>query len=84
MEPLSNREKERQKYYDFTDDFSMVRHPRTGQNLLMEDTDLLNGDTDTPVSQLSEGGQGIMCVKEVIGSMTCDMVWYVRIWCLPR
>ena len=51
----------------------MVRHPSTGQNLLMTGTDLLNGGTDTPVSQLSEAGQGIMCVKEGIGNY--DM-WY--------
>jgi hypothetical protein len=30
----------------------------------MTGTDLLNGVIDTVVSQLSEGGQGIMCVKE--------------------
>jgi hypothetical protein len=43
----------------------MVRHPRTGQNLLMSGTDRLNGDTDTPtVSQRSESGQGILGVTE--------------------
>jgi hypothetical protein len=39
----------------------------------MTGTDLLNGDTDTVESQLSETGQGIMCAKEGIGKY--DM-WY--------
>jgi hypothetical protein len=39
----------------------------------MTGADLLNGGTVTVVSQLSEGGQGIMCVKEDIGKY--DM-WY--------
>ncbi len=51
----------------------MVRHPSTGQNPLMVGDDLLNKDTDTVVSQLSETEQGIMCVKEGIGKY--DM-WY--------
>jgi len=48
----------------------MVRHPNTGQNLLMAGADLLDAPTDTAVSQRSEGGQGIMCAKEGIG------MWY--------
>ncbi len=39
----------------------------------MSGTDLLNRNTDTVVSQLSEVEQGIMCVKEDIGKY--DM-WY--------
>ena len=43
-------------------------------NLLMTGTDLLDGGTDTTtVSQRSEEGQGILCVKEGIGKY--DM-WY--------
>ena len=43
----------------------MVHHPRTGWNLLMTGSDLLDGDTDTPVvSQRSESGSGILGVKE--------------------
>jgi hypothetical protein len=43
----------------------MVRHPSTGQNLLMSGSDRLNGDTDTTeVSQRSESGQGILGVQE--------------------
>jgi hypothetical protein len=45
--------------------FSMVRHPSTGQNLLMSGTDRLNGGTDTPtISQRSESGQVILDSKE--------------------
>ncbi len=103
MQPRSNREKERRKYYDLlqlrrrsspdlihnalwsgtektlhsaarhTRGCNMFLHPITGQNLLMSGTDLLNGVTDTTVSQLSDTGQGIMCVKEGIGKY--DM-WY--------
>ena len=52
----------------------MVRHPSTGQNLLMAGADRHNGGTVTPaVSQRSESGQGIMCAKEGIGKY--DM-WY--------
>jgi hypothetical protein len=46
----------------------MVRQPSTGQNLLMEGADLLNGGTGTAVSQLSEAGQEyhiVCCAKEV-------------------
>ena len=44
---------------------SMFRHPITGWNLLMSGVDLLDGDTGTPtVSQQSESGQGLLCVKE--------------------
>jgi hypothetical protein len=45
----------------------MVRHSSTGQNLLMTGADLLNGDTDTAISQRSEAGRGIMCDKEDTG-----------------
>ena len=51
----------------------MVRHPRTGQNLLTIGTDVLNGGTGTVISQRSETGRGILCVKEGIGKY--DM-WY--------
>ena len=44
---------------------SMVRHPSTGQNLLMAGADRHNGGTGTPVvSQRSESGQGILGPKE--------------------
>jgi hypothetical protein len=53
---------------------SMFRHPSTGWNLLMSGVDLLDGDTGTPtVSQQSESGQGLLCVKGDIGKY--DM-WY--------
>ena len=52
----------------------LVLHPITGLNLLIEGTDLLDGDTDTStVSQRSESGQRILCDKEDIGKY--DM-WY--------
>jgi hypothetical protein len=44
--------------------WNMVRHPSTGQNLLMTGTDLLDAPTGTPVTQRSEGGQGILGVTE--------------------
>ena len=51
-----------------------VRHPSTGLNLLMAGVDLLDGGTGRPpISQRSEGGRGILCVKEGIGKY--DM-WY--------
>jgi hypothetical protein len=51
----------------------MVRHPNTGQNLVMTGADLLNRGTVTPVSQPSEAEQGIKFAKEGIGKY--DM-WY--------
>jgi hypothetical protein len=52
----------------------MVRHPITGLNVLITGADLLDGGTDTvAVSQRSEEGQRILCVKEDIGKY--DM-WY--------
>ena len=46
----------------------MVLHPNTGWNLLMSVTDLVSGDTGTPVvSRRSESEQGILCVKGGIG-----------------
>jgi hypothetical protein len=42
----------------------MVLHPITGQNLLMEEADLLDAPTGTVVAQRSERGQGILGGKE--------------------
>ena len=42
----------------------MVRHPSTGQNLLMSGEDRLKATTGTVVTQRSESGQGILGVKE--------------------
>ena len=42
----------------------MVRHPSTGQNLLMAGADLLKAPTGTAVAQLSEAGLGILGAKE--------------------
>jgi hypothetical protein len=42
----------------------MVRHPSTGQNLLMAGADLLDAPTGTAVAQWSESGQGILGAKE--------------------
>jgi hypothetical protein len=42
----------------------MVRHPTTGQNLLMTGADLLDTPTGTEVAQRSEAGQGILGDKE--------------------
>jgi hypothetical protein len=42
----------------------MVRHPNTGQNLLMTGADLLETPIGTTVEQRSEGGQGILGSKE--------------------
>ena len=42
----------------------MVRHPSTGQNLLMAGDDLLNAPTGTAVATWSETGQGILGAKE--------------------
>jgi hypothetical protein len=42
----------------------MVRHPSTGQNLLMAGADLLDAPTGTAVAQRSEAGQGILGAKE--------------------
>jgi hypothetical protein len=47
-----------------TRSWSMVRHPSTGQNLLMSGTDLLDAPTGTVVTQRSEAGQGILGAKE--------------------
>ncbi len=44
--------------------WSMVRHPRKGQNLLMSWADLLDAPTGTAVTQRSETGQGILGAKE--------------------
>jgi hypothetical protein len=44
--------------------WSIVRHPSTGQNLLMSGADLLEAPTGTSVAQRSEAGQGILGVKE--------------------
>ena len=44
--------------------WSMVRHPSTGQNLLMAGADLLDAPTGTAVAQRSETGQGILGAKE--------------------
>ena len=42
----------------------MVRHPSTGQNLLMAGDDLLDAPTGTAVATWSETGQGILGTKE--------------------
>jgi hypothetical protein len=42
----------------------MVRHPSTGQNLLMAGDDLFDSPTGTSVAQRSEAGQGILGAKE--------------------
>jgi hypothetical protein len=55
----------------------MVRNSRTGQNLLMTGTDLLNGGTVTVISRRSESGRGIMCAKEDVRKY--DM-WYGVLW----
>ena len=47
-----------------TRSWSMVRHPSTGQNLLMTGADLLESPTGTVVAQRSEAGQGILGAKE--------------------
>ena len=47
--------------------WSMVRHPSTGQNLLMAGADLLDAPTGTAVAQRSEAGQGILGAKEAKG-----------------
>ena len=44
--------------------WSIVRHPSTGQNLLMAGADLLNAPTGTAVAQRSETRQGILGGKE--------------------
>jgi hypothetical protein len=65
----------------------MVRHPCTGQNLLMAGVDLLKGGTDTAESQLSEAEQRIMCAKEGIGKydmwygVVCKVVMYMARVC---
>jgi hypothetical protein len=57
----------------------MVWVPGTDVNvpsLLMTGTDLLDGDTNTPLVSRSETGRRIMCVKEDIGKygMWCGVV----------
>jgi hypothetical protein len=47
----------------------MVRHPSTGQNLLMAGADRLDAPTGTAVAQRSEAGQGILGAKE------CKVMW---------
>ena len=44
--------------------WNMVRHPITGQNMLMTGDDLLDAPTGTAVAQRSETGQGILGAKE--------------------
>jgi hypothetical protein len=51
----------------------MVRHPNTGQNLLMAGADLLKTPTGTVVGQQSETGLGILGVEEG----KCMWVWSV-------
>jgi hypothetical protein len=54
---------------------SMVRHPNSGQNLVMTGTDRLNGGTDTPViSQRSEAGQVILDAKAGRGMWVCSVL----------
>jgi hypothetical protein len=55
----------------------MVRHPSTGQNLLMAGADLLKTPTGTAVVQQSETGLGILGAEEGKGMW----VWSVVLVC---
>jgi hypothetical protein len=86
MQPRSNRDQERQKYYTLLQlaqgghplpapQCITVRYnPSTGQNLLMAGADLLDAPTGTAVAQRSEAGQEILGAKKG----KCMWVWLVR------
>jgi hypothetical protein len=52
----------------------MVRHPSTGQNLLMAGADLLKTPTGTAVAQQSETGLGILGAEEGKGMWVWSVV----------